>query len=386
MDCLSLAGNHDPAPINPCTMKRTRVFIITILLMLFPFLVSSQEAGPAASFLASGNAYATMFFDYYYVLKGDNLYPGRSIYAKNNARDNAFSFRRVYFGYDHTFSDTFSGRVQLELSDWSTLPNGSRGFFLKDASLRWKNIFPLSDLHIGQIATPVWSTSGSEAMWRYRSIERTIADLRGLRSSSDSGVRLTGQFTGDGRFGYNFMIGNGTGTRPESDKYKVVYMNLWTRLLDKRLYLEVFQDYNKASDDRHIATTKGLLIWTKPAYTLGLEMVHQVKGGFGAEHQDINISGISIFAHADIASGKLRAFGRYDSFDPDVHFARDHYAAEALPPYDEHFLVFGLDFIPLRNIHLMPNVMINAYNAKTPEQPGPETEVVARLTLNVNFR
>lgn len=365
-------------------MNKATITLFCIFLSLS--LTAQEPNNEIAKFLSSGNAYATMFFDYYYVLKGDNTYAGRSVYAMNKESDNAFSFRRVYFGYDHTFSDTFSAKVQLELSDRSTLPNGSRAFFLKDASLRWRNIFPLSDLYIGQIGTPVWSTSGAESIWRYRSIERTIADFRGLRSSSDSGIRLTGLFTSDGRIGYNLMLGNGTGARAESDKYKVVYMNIWTKLFKQQLYLELFQDYNEAPGNRSIYSTKGLVAWQTANYTLAAELVNQIRNGFGYDNENINFLGLSVFAHTDILPGQLRVFGRYDSYNPDVDFHPKHYEPEAITPFDEQFITFGFDYIPLKNIHVMPNIWINSYKNKVGGQVTPDTEVVARLTCNVILR
>ncbi len=361
---------------------------LTLLIFFLSFSIYAQETqnGSIAQFLSSGNAYATMFFDYKYVLQGDAVYPGRSVYAMNNAGDNAFSFRRVYFGYDHNLTETFSGRVQLELTDNSTLSNGSRAFFLKEASLRWRNIYPLANLYIGHTSTPVFSTAGAESIWRYRSVERTIADHRGLRSSSDSGIRLSGLFTENGKYGYNFMVGNGAGTKPETDKYKIVYMNLWTKLLDKRLYLEVFQDYNKADNNRHIATSKGFVAWKSSSYTLGTELVHQTRAGFNIENHDVEIFGVSIFAHATITKDKLRAFTRYDSFNPDFNFDRAHYGAEDTLPFDEHFITFGIDYTPAKNVSIIPNFYINSYCNKSDGQTAPKTEVIARITLNVNLR
>ncbi len=358
---------------------------LTLLLFFLSFSIYAQETqnGPLARFLSSGNAYATIFFDYHYVLQGDDVYPGRSVYAMNNAGDNAFSFRRVYFGYDHNLSEKFSGRVQLELSDKSLLPNGSRAFFLKDASLRWRNIYPLADLYIGHTSTPVFSTEGSESVWRYRSVERTIADHRGIRSSSDSGIRLSGLFTKNGKYGYNFMVGNGVGTRAETDKYKVVYLNLWTKLFDKRLYLEFFQDYNKTDDNRHIATSKGFVAWKTSNYSFGTELVHQKRGGFGLGNHDIKIVGLSVFTHAAITKDKLRAFARYDSYNPDFNFNKAHYESESTMPFDEHFITFGIDYIPSKNVSIIPNFYINAYSNKTHGQINPKTELVARITMNV---
>ncbi len=360
--------------------------LLSLLISFFSLTLSAQTSDAVAKFLSSGNAYATMFFDYYYTIQGDDTYAGRSEYAFDQQNDNAFSFRRVYLGYDHTLSETFSGRVQLELTEASILETGSRSFFLKDASLRWKNIYPLADLYIGHTSSPMFSVAGSESYWRYRSIERTISDFRGLRSSSDTGLRLKGLFTSDGKSGYNFMIGNGNSTKPENDKYKIIYANIWTTFLEKKLYLEVFQDYNRALRDREIATSKGFIAWKTSGYTLGTELVYQAKSGFGYKGQDISILGISAFAHADLLKGKIRVFGRYDSFNPDVYFSAEHYDPDGSLTYEEQFISFGFDFIPHKNVNIMPNIYINNYSKKQSDQRVPATEIIARITMNVSFK
>ncbi|MGF1584418.1 MAG: hypothetical protein ACFCUM_03785 [Bacteroidales bacterium] len=346
----------------------------------------SQQNNPFSELLSPGNVYATMFFDYFYMAGGDDMYPGQSQYAGNKKNDNAFSFRRIYLGYEHAFSGKFSGKIQMELKDFSTLENGSRSFFLKEASLTWKDIYPLADLIIGQSGTPAYSIDGSESYWRYRSIEATIADMRGLRSSSDAGIRIKGRFNESGTLGYNFMAGNGNGTRPENDKYKLFYLNLWTKLLEKRLYIEMYQDFNKASGGRTVSTTKGFIAWAVPDYTFGLELVHQLRSGFGPGDQDMDILGTSIFAHANITGNQLRIFARYDSYNPDNNFSIDHYFYEYMFPYDEQFYTLGLDIMPGNNIHIMPNIWINSYKNKIIGRAPPEAKVVARITFNVVFR
>lgn len=365
-------------------MKKAR---LTLLGILFSLSLTAQETNdPIAKFLSSGSAYATMFFEYYYMMQGNDIYPGRSEFAMKNRNDNAFSFRRVYMGYEHTFSDKFSGKVQMELTDRTILDRGQRAFFLKEANLIWKEFYPGADLIIGHSLTPVWSIEGAEMYWRYRSIEKTIADARGIRSSNDSGLRIKGRFNEQGTLGYNFMVGNGNSARPENDKYKLFYANVWTKLFEKQLYLELFQDYNEASGNRSIFTTKGLIAWRTAKYTLAAELVNQIRNGFGYDDDNINFRGLSIFAHTDILPGKLRAFGRYDSYNPDVDFRPEHYGPEAITPFDEQFFTFGLDFSPLKNIHVMPNIWINSYKNKMEGQTTPEMEVVARLSFNVTFK
>jgi len=337
-------------------------------------------------FTPSGNAFATMFFEYYYMFQGDDIYTGESQFATNNTGDNAFSFRRVYLGYQHNFSKKFSGKVEFEVTDLTKLEKGMRAPFLKEANFTWKNIYPLADLIVGHSLTPIWSVEGAEMFWQYRSIEKTIADARGLRSSNDSGIRLKGNFNKSKTYGYNFMVGNGNSAKPENDRYKLVSFNLWTKLLNKRLYLEIFQDYNNAANNKDIATTKAFIAWKTPKYTFATEMVNQIRGNYGADNANFIFRGISVFAHLNIINEKLRAFGRYDSYNPDAEFSLNHYDVDDVVPYNEDFYVLGLDYQPIKNIHILPNIWINSYHNKTVGQITPKQEIVARLTFNVNFK
>ncbi|MDZ7778067.1 MAG: hypothetical protein U5L09_21845 [Bacteroidales bacterium] len=139
-------------------MKKT--IIISLAIFLLTGSSFAQEENAVSKFLNSGDAYAKMFFEYFYMQQGDDTYPGRSHFSQNETGDNAFSFRRVYLGYEHTFSEKFLGKVQMQMTDLTMLEKGQRAFFLKEANITWKNIYPLADLIIGHSLTPVWSIGG----------------------------------------------------------------------------------------------------------------------------------------------------------------------------------------------------------------------------------
>ncbi len=83
-----------------------------------------------------------------------------------------------------------------------------RSVYIKAANIRWKNFIKNNDLIFGQQATPIYATL-SESVWGYRSIEKTIIDMRGLGSSNNFGIAWQGKLNDQGDYGYNFMIGNG---------------------------------------------------------------------------------------------------------------------------------------------------------------------------------
>ena len=87
--------------------------------------------------------------------------------------------------------------------------------------MKWKDIFKGSDFIFGFQPTPAFEVS--EGYWGNRFLEKTIMDLRGAVSSRDLAVSLKGKIDEQGMFKYWFMIGNGSGNRPETDKYKRFY-------------------------------------------------------------------------------------------------------------------------------------------------------------------
>src|SRR6202012_5295724 len=72
------------------------------------------------------------------------------------------------------------------------LLNNKESFFIKLANVRFKSIWKGTDLIVGEQGTTAFPGI-SEKVWNYRSIERTIADIR-RTPSYDLGAGLQGTF------------------------------------------------------------------------------------------------------------------------------------------------------------------------------------------------
>src|SRR6266581_1657308 len=107
------------------------------------------------------------------------------------------------------------------------------------AAQQVRNVYPRGDFFFGILTTPIYEYV--EDFWQYRSIEKTIADFRGIGSSADIGAELKGFADPSHRFGYSAMLGNGLGQKPEDNRDKKVYLGLPARLGDFRF--EPFADY-----------------------------------------------------------------------------------------------------------------------------------------------
>ena len=96
--------------------------------------------------LSQGKFGGYMVGDYYYNVTRDQNFTSLANTQPSAAMPGAtamqaFQFRRIYFTYDNDISETFTTRFRLEVDQASNASNGKIGVFVKDAYLRWKNIF-----------------------------------------------------------------------------------------------------------------------------------------------------------------------------------------------------------------------------------------------------
>lgn len=343
-------------------MKQFFALILTVL--IFSVNLFAQEKTGA-------KIHGYVFGDYFYKIGGDANEVTVSQYSKVAKDFQAFQFRRLYLYLDYIFDDNFNAQFLLEGNDKAFEPGGKHGVFVKTAYLEWKNLIPMSSLTIGLIPTPTWSWSYAEKLWAYRSIEKTIVDYRGLGSASDIGIGLKGKFDKDGTVNYTLMIGNGTGQKPESNKYKKYYANIAVKPIDG-LTVEGYADFEPNADDKNKTMFKGFAAYQFSDYTLGVESFQQTQSKLGTNGADIVPFGVTVFAHGKLVD-QLNAFVRFDMYNPDTKVTD--------VGYKENFITAGLDFTPIKNVHIMPNIWINTFSGKNSTVSSKDSDVVARLTF-----
>jgi len=375
-------------------------FTLKILPVVFMMLLSNGQIMAQATkeeFKPSGKVWGYAFGDFYLKAGGDTAtWASRAEYSGVPKEVYAFSFRRMYLGYDYIISSKFSTTALLEGGDGFQTLKGDRSVTIKALNVRWKSVFKGADLLIGQMPTLTFSLI-SEKVWNYRSVERTITDQRGIRSSSDMGVALYGTFDSLGNYGYNVMIGNGTGTKPEEltagGKHKVYYGELFAYLLDRKMVIDLYGDYQTGLKDKDIVTLKGFVAYQTEPITFGLEVLSQTQYKVKSDTTDATPFGISVFARGRIVKDKLNVFARFDLYNPDHSYRekdviKTYNSANMNKHYDEQFITVGLDFTPHKNVHLMPNIWINSYKAKaeTAILVKREADIVPRLTFYFIYR
>jgi hypothetical protein len=428
-------------------MKRSYSSLFLLVVILFIATTQTQ----AQSSLLSDSAYKTgggntgrlwgyVFGDYYYKSHADSLNRGGSNqYSGIPQSRNAFQFRRIYLGYDYNINSKFSTELLLAAEDnfpaynapgqtaanGDELSNSKETFFIKLANVRVKNLWKGTDLILGEQTTPAFAML-TEKVWNYRSIERTVSDIR-RTPSYDLGVGLQGVFDPATRnFGYDLLMATGSSDKPAASSFKWFYGDVYGWFADKRLVIDLYADYQRLNwvtnwhHDRQML--KGYIAWTSPWITVGVEgYVNTIRNDTkatliagGADTIDTKANGISFYAHGAIVPEKLRWFARVDTYNPNKNVNNNLYSAYAgisspsaymTPGYKysyagsttgaptgetstgdptskETFITAGLDWMPARDVHFEPNVWVVKYSSQL-ASTGKESDqdVVYRLTF-----
>jgi len=394
--------------------------IIALTLLIASSLKAQYLTASDSAFIAgkpmTGRIWGLVFGDYFYKSHTDALNRGGSNQYSGIPQDrNAFQMRRIWLGYDYNFNKKFSSELVLAAEDNSPagnppnsasvsgdeLINNKLAFYVKIANLRIRNLWTGTDLIIGQQTTPAFERSSGKA-WSYRSIEKSITDIR-RTPAYDFGVGLQGTFDPKTQnYGYGFLFSNGSGAKPASNNFKWVSGDVWAKFLNQKLLVDIYADYyrlNRTNTWLHSRQMlKGVVGYITSSFTVGVDgFLNNLKQDAFATRIDNNAtdtlnsvaSGVSAFVHGDIIKGKLRFFARYDRYTPtniidngkykkyvlntsnysdDSYFSVASSKAAAVATgdqtYKQTFITLGLDFMPAKNIHIMPNIWYNHYSTQ----------------------
>ncbi len=371
-------------------------FTFTILIFLISGMsgLNAALAGNLQDEPPRGHLWGYIFGDLYWKVAGENAEWGQAEYMQTDKNMFAGKLRRLYFGYNYRMSDQFSSSLLLEANPGTLMPNGAYGTIIKQGYLQWNipyNLLYNPSVRVGLIPTPVFAFP--ERTWGYRSIEKEILDSRGIGQSVDQGVSYSANFDRAGNYGVTLMAGNGSGTRPAGDSHLEYYTSFFARLFDRRFSVEVMTDYKYLGDGNNFGIVRGFFAWEAENWMLGAEIAqnyNSVSGNSG--HTDIEPLLISLFSSITLhgISDKLRAFVRYDLFNPDRDYSDDKVYPDNFPDdlqyvYDQHLLIAGLHFAPHERVHIKPNVYINRYDDKRPDPVNRKTDIVPRTTLYFLF-
>jgi hypothetical protein len=346
--------------------------------MTTPFFAQEDSGGKFSGY---------MFGDYFYNILRDSTIDNLENTALDGAKDlQGFEFRRIYFTYDYKISSEFSTRFRLESRTLVGVNNTLFLTFIKDASLKWKNIFRGSDFIFGIQPNPTFQVS--EDFWNYRSLEETIMDLRGIAGSRDFGVSLKGRLNSSGSIKYWVMYANGSVLGSEGDKFKRAYALIelqpseeWLltlygdyRFKPEKFYTQVDQSFNND------ALTSAIFLGyhNNSNFRVGIESFIE------ANNNDViksevdaykiirrNEFGVSLFGWWKFTES-LVGIGRYDYYDP--NFSGD-YKGDA-----RNYFLLGLSFILHEKVTITPNFLLETF-----EKPVNGVSIDPSLTGRITF-
>ncbi len=358
------------------------------------------------AFKPSGKIWGYAFGDYAYKLHADSALRGRQQYSGFPKDYSSFNLRRVYLGYDYQFTPNISSQLLLSHesnfesnpASTNTLPDGNNAVYIKAMNLSFKNIIPRATIVVGQQSTPTFATL-SEKIWGFRSIEKTIADMRSFSSSTDLGVGIFGKIGKSENVGYDVLVGNNNGAKIENNKYKKIYTSLYVYFLDKKLVLQGNYEYDKTASaplKKDINNLKAFVAYKTSTTTIGVEAFTQLKsnntyyvnGTGDSVYTDVTSTGISVFFTRQLKKDKLNLYTRIDFYNPDTKYEDNRNYGSGYNATKEMFATIGLDFIPFKNIHIMPNLWYNQYQSNSSNASGKlknDYDLEGRITLYFSF-
>ena len=350
---------------------------------------------------AQGKFSGYMFGDYFYNVARDSAFnsgglPNPADATKGPKDFQGFQLRRIYFAYDNDISEKFTTRLRLEADQGDIYGSGKIGFAIKDAYLQWKEVFQGSSLVFGISPTPTFDVS--EGVWGYRAIEKTIMDLRGIVPSRDFGLALMGKFNDEGTINYRLMVANGSGNKPETDKYKRFYGMLHFKPT-KEIVVTLNGDYKVAPSINDPtsssvppatisnSTVTGSLFaaYKEPdKFNVGVEgFLQSTQNGY---HDPTSTSpdltsksamGFTVYASVNV-SPDVSVVGRYDFFDPNTN--------SGSKGDSRNLIIGGLSWKPDKNVSIIPNVEVETYEkAPAPSTRTYDASVTGRLTFYYVF-
>ena len=353
-----------------------------VIIAVFALLILPQTFG-------QGKIKGYLFGDYFYNVSRDaSIGVLKNAATKGEKSYQAFQFRRIYLTYDNKISSDFKTRIRLEMGNSILANNGKFSVNLKDAYLQWE-AFGKQTLVFGLQGSPSFSVS--EKYWGYRSLEKTIMDLRKIESSRDLGVGLKGKLDKKGILSYWVLIGNGNSNKPETNKYKRFYLHLKISP-SKNFAITLNGDYSPRGEIKNPYTissnsnvsngvfTSSVFIGYKSdkKYSLGIEaFLQSTNNGFdnGSALENNKAIGLSAFGNVRLKDN-LYFVGRFDYYDPN---------SNNLSKGDSrNYILAGLDFKVHKQVSIMPNIQVETYESLSSGKSF-DASVTGRITFYYKF-
>jgi hypothetical protein len=336
---------------------------LAALLILF-FLAVPAGAQEVPGWVQQTSISGLFFGDYFYAA---------SHHDSEIEGANGFQARRMYLNVNTRFNPSWDARVRFEAASPGAFDSSSRMEpFLKDLWVRWRK--GNHSITIGLSSTPTWNVTEGE--WGYRDLEKTPLDLYKYGSSRDFGVSFRGSFDEDRKVRYHLMVGNGSGTKGETNEGKKVAGSL-TFYPNSNVVLEVEAEREGRPDDEDRTTFTGFAVVKGDQGRVGVMAARHSRGM--SDEDDLDMDVFSIFGVLN-ASEKVNLIARWDSMlDPVPDGAGISYFAMD-PTSKGNFFLAGVDIALNDNVHLIPNLEMVTY-----DESDIDSDVFLKTTFSITF-
>ncbi len=293
---------------------------------------------------------------------------------------NGFQMRRVRIGFKRNLTPELAMNFRLEASQPDFL--SSLGYdgkssavatpFVKDAYITWTIADGMS-LQGGLQGNPLFTNP--EAVWGYRSVEKTVGDLHGIEPSRDLGMAFTGRFDS---FYMTTLIGNGQGDKSETYRGKELFL-VGGYMPVPNVFVEAGLGYEFEEEGQTHTTLQGFLGYNGTAFHGGVQY-NAFTRSFDDDSEDLEIGALSVFAGVPVTPS-IEVIGRFDMVDENpsadniTQFHMADYASTST-------IIGGVAFTPVPNFQIIPNVEYVSYGDpedSSLETPDPDTFL--RVTL-----
>ncbi len=309
--------------------------------------------------------------DFYHITKSEsnadaNYKPKefRQVYPAIEG-NTGFQIRRIYLTFDNQIADNVSARIRFEMGN-KFFAQSKMEPVVKDAYLRWK-INNNHVLYYGIQGSVVFGLI--EKFWGYRNMQKTASDYFSIRSSRDFGIGIKGKIAG--KIGYHVIGGNGESNNSEkTGTMTKLYAAAFDYSPIKNLTIQVYGDALMNEDSDNEITTQVFAGYKSDLFRAGFQFTHQsdvlLKSG--------QIGTVDLIAIPVVV--KIN-----DKINVMAQFAK--YTISEVIDYDQMFAIAGIDFQPMKNICLMPNIEMVQYNFANESST---IDLVSKFTVSYKFK
>jgi hypothetical protein len=328
-----------------------------MIVLLLGLVIAPAHAEETRTARVSG----LLFGDYYWIAKS---------HTETNKDQLGFWIRRAYLTVDNDLSEQFSARLQLEMNQNDfTATSTTASPFLKNAYLKYNH--SRHNIFLGISPTPTWNLV--ETHWGYRSIEKTPLDLYGFGNAVDGGIALWGHFDQGDQWGYQLMVGNGAGTRSETNKDKKYYLALSSEPT-KKLVFQFYGDYENGPSSAY--TIQGFVGLKGVSGRAGILYAQRNIKQDGSVDQTIDLA--SLYGVANIKEN-VALIARVDILlDPNPKADKISYLP-MVKDAKSTFYLLGADFKVAEKVNIQPNVELVTYSGDN------GSDLLPRVTIFYKF-